>query len=258
MTIYEAAETLGVEITTSINEVTKIFKKLARKYHPDICKKPECEEKFKKINEAYNIFKENKKETIGVDIPAYESFYKKEIFEEWLKEQVGEQYEKKQKNSINIEEINIKVNAVDVLKGNTIKIKSKSLSETIELQLSPFLKNKEKIKYKTEKQEYIINIEIIKEQGFSIDKEGKITKEIYIPYIYFLIGGKIIINNLEENFILNLPPKIKDGQILKIPNKALNQQDLYIKLYIKLQTNGEEKELKNIQNKYYNLKKEIF
>ena len=48
-------ETLGVSENATQDEIKKAYRKLARKYHPDICKKPECEEKFKEINTAYEI-----------------------------------------------------------------------------------------------------------------------------------------------------------------------------------------------------------
>jgi curved DNA-binding protein len=49
-------ETLGVPRTASDNEIKKAFRKLARRYHPDVAKnKKEAEEKFKEINEAHEV-----------------------------------------------------------------------------------------------------------------------------------------------------------------------------------------------------------
>lgn len=48
--------TLGVPRGASDDEVKKAFRKLARKYHPDVAKdKKAAEEKFKEINEAYEV-----------------------------------------------------------------------------------------------------------------------------------------------------------------------------------------------------------
>jgi DnaJ-class molecular chaperone len=48
-------ETLGVSRTASDEEIKKAFRKLARKYHPDVAKGKGTEEKFKEINEAYEV-----------------------------------------------------------------------------------------------------------------------------------------------------------------------------------------------------------
>jgi curved DNA-binding protein len=49
-------EILGVPRTASDEEIKKSFRKLARQYHPDVAKdKKKAEEKFKEINEAYEV-----------------------------------------------------------------------------------------------------------------------------------------------------------------------------------------------------------
>ena len=48
-------EVLGVQRTASSDEVKSAFRQLARKYHPDVNKEQNAEEKFKEINEAYVI-----------------------------------------------------------------------------------------------------------------------------------------------------------------------------------------------------------
>ncbi|MBI4298885.1 MAG: molecular chaperone DnaJ [Chloroflexi bacterium] len=48
-------EVLGIALTASEEEIKKAFRKLALEYHPDRNKGPRAEEKFKEINEAYQI-----------------------------------------------------------------------------------------------------------------------------------------------------------------------------------------------------------
>jgi curved DNA-binding protein len=49
-------ESLGVARTASADEIKKAFRKLAREYHPDVAKdKKKAEERFKEINEAYEV-----------------------------------------------------------------------------------------------------------------------------------------------------------------------------------------------------------
>ncbi|MBS6830516.1 MAG: J domain-containing protein [Desulfovibrio sp.] len=53
---------LGVERGTKTEEISKAYKKLARKYHPDLNPgDKQAEEKFKEINEAYEVLKDPEK-----------------------------------------------------------------------------------------------------------------------------------------------------------------------------------------------------
>jgi curved DNA-binding protein len=54
-------DTLEVSQNASESEIKKAYRKLARKYHPDICKEADCEEKFKEINAAYEILSDKEK-----------------------------------------------------------------------------------------------------------------------------------------------------------------------------------------------------
>ncbi|MEY2538394.1 MAG: curved DNA-binding protein [Verrucomicrobiota bacterium] len=55
-------ETLGVAKTATEDEIRSAFRKLARKFHPDVAKdKKTAEEKFKQINEAYEVLSDPEK-----------------------------------------------------------------------------------------------------------------------------------------------------------------------------------------------------
>src|SRR5712671_528027 len=59
-------ETLGVAKTAGADEIKSAFRKLARKHHPDLAKPKEkaaAEEKFKQINEAYEVLSDPEKRT---------------------------------------------------------------------------------------------------------------------------------------------------------------------------------------------------
>ena len=48
-------EILGVDKTATEDEVKKAFRKKARTLHPDVNKDPDAEERFKELNEAYDV-----------------------------------------------------------------------------------------------------------------------------------------------------------------------------------------------------------
>ena len=54
-------ETLDVSSSASADEIKKAYRRLARKYHPDVNKDPGAEEKFKEINAAYEILSDEQK-----------------------------------------------------------------------------------------------------------------------------------------------------------------------------------------------------
>lgn len=49
---------LGVKKDASQDDIQKAYRKLARKFHPDVNKAPEAELKFKEIGEAYEVLKD--------------------------------------------------------------------------------------------------------------------------------------------------------------------------------------------------------
>ena len=51
-------ETLGVEPSAGDAEIKTAYRRLARKYHPDVSKESGAEEKFKSINEAYEALRD--------------------------------------------------------------------------------------------------------------------------------------------------------------------------------------------------------
>jgi curved DNA-binding protein len=53
--------TLGLERTATDAEIKAAYRKLARKYHPDVSKEPGAEEKFKEVSEAYETLKDPEK-----------------------------------------------------------------------------------------------------------------------------------------------------------------------------------------------------
>jgi len=54
-------ETLEVSENASKDEIKKAYRKLARKYHPDVNKDKDAEEKFKELNAAYEVLSDDQK-----------------------------------------------------------------------------------------------------------------------------------------------------------------------------------------------------
>ncbi|RKZ81032.1 MAG: J domain-containing protein, partial [Gammaproteobacteria bacterium] len=54
-------QVLGVTKNTSQDEIKRSYRKLARKYHPDVSSESNAEERFKEVGEAYEVLKNPEK-----------------------------------------------------------------------------------------------------------------------------------------------------------------------------------------------------
>lgn len=78
MKFQDYYKTLGLARTASQEDIQKAYRKLARKYHPDVNKSQAAEEKFKAINEAHAVLKDPEKrskyDTLGPNWQAGQDF----------------------------------------------------------------------------------------------------------------------------------------------------------------------------------------
>ena len=68
--------TLGVSRDASADDIQKAYRKLARKYHPDVNRSSGAEDKFKEITESYEVLKDPEKRKVydrfGKDWKSYQ------------------------------------------------------------------------------------------------------------------------------------------------------------------------------------------
>lgn len=53
---------MGLTRDANQDEIKRAYRKLARKYHPDVSKESDAEAKFKELGEAYEVLKNPEKE----------------------------------------------------------------------------------------------------------------------------------------------------------------------------------------------------
>src|SRR2546430_14335552 len=69
---------LGVERAAGADRIKAAYRRLARKYHPDVSKEPNAEARFKEMQEAYEVLKDPEKraayDQLGANWKAGEQF----------------------------------------------------------------------------------------------------------------------------------------------------------------------------------------
>lgn len=69
---------LGLTKEATQDDIKRVYRKLARKYHPDISKEANAEEQFKEVGEAYEVLKDPEKraayDQLGEDLKAQRDF----------------------------------------------------------------------------------------------------------------------------------------------------------------------------------------
>jgi curved DNA-binding protein len=61
MEFHDYYKTLGVERAATADQIKTAYRRLARKFHPDVSKEPNAEERFKEVQEAYEVLRDPEK-----------------------------------------------------------------------------------------------------------------------------------------------------------------------------------------------------
>ena len=71
-------ETMGVKRDATADEIKRSYRRLARRFHPDVSEAPDAEERFKEVQEAYEVLKDPEKraayDRFGADWKAGQEF----------------------------------------------------------------------------------------------------------------------------------------------------------------------------------------
>jgi curved DNA-binding protein len=261
-------ETLEVNENASADEIKKAYRKLARKYHPDVNKDAGAEDKFKEINAAYEVLSDPQK---------------KAQYDQYGDQMFGGQnfhdFARGQGQNVDLDEIlrqmfgggagfggggfgghggfggfggfnepDLDMNAQITVSFDTAVLGGKqhiSLNgDSFDVKIPEGIKDGQKIRAKGKGKSYngqrgdlIIKVNVSEHPDYERD-EDTLTKYFDIPLKTALFGGKVEIPTIHKTITLKVPQNTKQNQKFRVKelgvlNRKLNQKgDLYLKANI--------------------------
>lgn len=174
-------DTLGISKGATSDEIKKAYRRLARKYHPDINKDPDAEDKFKEINAAYEILSDDKKR-------AQYDQYGDSMFG-------GQNFHDFASNSANMGDLN------EILRNIFSNFGGGGFGGFSRGGFSGFSGG-----------EF--------DSGFGFSQDLDVKARINIPFDVAILGGEHRINFNGDSLKIKIPNGINDGEKLRIKGKG--------------------------------------
>lgn len=264
-------ETLEVSENASADEIKKAYRKLARKYHPDVNKDKDAEEKFKEINAAYEVLSDAEKKQ---QYDQYgDSMFGGQNFQDFARGQQG--------SGVDLDEIlrqmfggggaagfgqsgfsssgfggfggyeepDLDLNAQITIPFDTAILGGKQHitlqnNDSFDIKIPEGIKDGQKIRAKGKGKSHgsqvgdlIIKVNI--SQSPEYERDGStLTKSFDLPLKTALFGGKIEIPTIHKTITLKVPKNTKQAQKFRVKElgvydrSAKQKGDLYLKANI--------------------------
>lgn len=243
---------MGVSQDASDKDIKMAYRKLARKYHPDISKEPDAEERFKEMAEAYEVLKDPKKRSEYDQYLKYKEFnpqsdgftgrrtqeqpfqefhFDSDFFETLFghsryqqQPMTGQNYHGK--ITISLEEAYhgaVKNLQVPVEQGTETKI------QTLKVKIPAGVKSGQQIRLAGQggsgsgggaRGDLYLTVEVMKHPTFDV-MENDIYLTLPITPWEAALGATVVIPTLAGKIDLKIPPGSQGGQKLRIKNRGL-------------------------------------
>lgn len=260
-------ETLEVNENATAEEIKKAYRKLARKYHPDVNKDPKAEDKFKEINAAYEVLSDATKKQ---QYDQYgDSMFGGQNFSDFARSQGG---------GVDLDEIlrqmfgggaagfgggfgrsnfgggfgfdtpDLDTNAQVTIPFDVAVLGGKqniSLSnDSFDIKIPEGIEDGQKIRakgkgksYQGQKGDLILKINIAPSPEYKRDG-STLTKQFDLPLKTALFGGKVEIKTIHKDITLKVPQNTKQNQKFRakelgvLNRKTKIRGDLYLEANI--------------------------
>ncbi|MDU7693432.1 MAG: J domain-containing protein [Helicobacter sp.] len=260
-------QTLEVSENASSDEIKKSYRRLARKFHPDINKEKGAEERFKEINAAYEVLSDPKKKAQYDNLG--DSMFGGQNFSDFAQNS-GVDFEDLMRNifgdgmrssrgfggfsggfggfDFGMQDLDIRANLKIPLKTAVLGGKEKiSLNnQSFEIKIPPGIRSNDTIRAAKKGHQangrvgdLLLTIEVLEDSEYQIDGDN-LHKSIDIPLRTALFGGAIDVSTLYKDVRLKIPQNTRNNQKFRIKEQGAKNRktnafgDLILSINIKL------------------------
>ena len=261
-------ETLEINENAAADEIKKAYRKLARKYHPDVNKDPSAEDKFKEINAAYEVLsnpeKKQQYDQHGDSMFGGQNFHDfargqgqnvdlDEILRQMFGGGGGAGFGRSgfsQGGFGGFSEPDLDTNAQVTIAFDVAVLGGKQHitlnNDSFDVKIPEGIEDGQKIRakgkgkaYQAQRGDLILKINVAASTDYTRDGDT-LNKYFDVPLKIALFGGKIEIQTIHKSITLKVPQNTKQNQKFRVKElgvlnrKAGVKGDLYLKANIVL------------------------
>jgi curved DNA-binding protein len=251
---------LGVEHDASESAVKKAYRRLARKYHPDLNKGSEAQARFQEISEAYEVLgdpeKRKRYDALGSNWQQGQEFSPppgwehahfdfsegaggfSDFFGSIFGDMMGGGVHfhgtdpfssQRQHRRRTHDEVNLSISIEEAFRGGKKRIKIQTQNgqtKTYDLNIPAGIRDGATLRLKNQGQlggDLLIHISIAPHPRFKV-KEADVEMEFPIAPHDAVLGGKIDLHLPEGRASLRIPPGTQTGKKFRLKGKGLNRR----------------------------------
>ncbi|MBQ3395606.1 MAG: DnaJ domain-containing protein [Synergistaceae bacterium] len=259
---------LGITRDAKPEDIRKAYRKLSKKYHPDVNKEAGAEEKYKEINEAYEVLKDpdkrQKYDTLGMNWEQGQDFTPPPgwqhvefggnmgdfgDFSDFFQSLFGGAGRRSNFGGFNDifsggrapvnrdMEVNLTLTLEDAVSGGTHTLLLGNRKLSVRLPRGITEGSQIKLPGKSDMGgDIYVNIHIAENKKFMIDGYDLI-REIHVPVYDAVLGKDITVETLNGELTVKMPAGIQDGQKLRLKGKGMPKRnnsngDMYVRIRV--------------------------
>ena len=261
---------LGVDKNSSPDEIRKAYRNLAKKYHPDVSKEKNAEDKYKEINEAYEVLKDpakkQKYDNFGMNYNSGQDFTPPPGWQhvEFNGQDLGGNFSdffnnlfgsgfggfndvfnsRHQQPVKSDSEVDLNLTLEQIITGGTRELILKNSNGTkrnLKVNLPKGITEGSRIKLPGKSEgggDIYVNIHVAPHKIYKVDGYN-LTREIKVNAWDAVLGKDFNTETLNGAVTVKMPPGIQDGQKLRLRGKGLPGRngidgDMFIEIKIEI------------------------